>query len=47
MRLTREYDTVLVRDFPGILDFGQVFDNTPSGLRSTCFLALRHIGKQL
>ena len=24
MRLTREYDTVLVRDFRRILDFGQV-----------------------
>jgi hypothetical protein len=31
----------------GILDFGQVFYNMPSGLRSTCFLALRHIRKQL
>jgi hypothetical protein len=47
MRLTREYDTVLVRDFRRILDFGQVFDNMPSGLRNTCFLALRHIKKQL
>ena len=41
------YDTVRVRDFRGILDFGQVFDNMPSGLRNTCFLALRYIKKQL